>query len=123
MELTSSNVEKILIDCFVENEECEGLEIKGIVNTYIFDPDRLKKNSKDITDMLNELPKEFHKNGGGGWSFLQACNKKNGVQWTDLHQRMEELFVLGMGIKKVKSLFTKDMWPSLSGGMPYYVIY
>ena len=75
-----------------------------------------------MTEWLKALPHQFRKNSGGGWSFLNACNQENGVQWTGLHQRMDQLFCLGMGVKLVESLLSRKMWRNLPGGMPYYVI-
>jgi len=55
-------------------------------------------------------------------SFLNACQDRNGNQWTDLHQRMEQLFVLGQAAGFVSCLLPRDMWAALPGGMPYYVV-
>ncbi len=72
--------------------------------------------------MLDELPDSFKKSGGGGMSFQNACVDKQGNQWTDFHQRMEQLFQLGIGIGKVELLMPREMWAMLPGGMPYYAI-
>lgn len=97
------------------------VRVEGIKEVQ-FHTDRLKNLEAEIIAMLNELPDKFKKSSGGGWSFLEACNDKHGEQWTGLHQHMEQLFLLGIGIGKVKSLFPRDFWPALPGGMPYYVI-
>ena len=72
--------------------------------------------------MLSELPDEFRVSGGGGWSFLQACNDRHGTQWTGFHQAMEELFMLGMAAGLVTELLPRDLWDALPGGMPYYAV-
>ncbi|NQT49448.1 hypothetical protein HQ571_02010 [Candidatus Kuenenbacteria bacterium] len=72
--------------------------------------------------MLAELPDEFKESGGGGMSFMNACYDRNGNQWTGMHKRMEELFQLGIGIKKAKCLMPRASWSALPGGMPYYAI-
>jgi hypothetical protein len=82
----------------------------------------MTNSHKKIETMLDELPDEFKKTGGGGMSFLNACNDKHGNQWTDLHQRMEQLFQLDIGIGKVKCLMPREMWGILPDGMPYYVV-
>jgi hypothetical protein len=71
--------------------------------------------------LLNELPSSFKKDIGGGWSFLQACETKDGVQWGE-HRNMEQLFVLGMALGKVRYCLPRDLWQVLPGGMPYLVI-
>ena len=72
--------------------------------------------------MLENLPLDFQENSGGGMSFLKACDDQEGNQWTGLHRRMEELFVLGTGLGKVKCLMPRELWAALPGGMPYYVV-
>jgi hypothetical protein len=72
--------------------------------------------------MLAELPDMFKESGGGGWSFLNACDDRHGNQWTGLHQRMEQLFQLGIGIDKVECQLPREVWPALPGGMPYYIV-
>lgn len=123
MELTSQNVEETFIDCLCETQESlDGIIIEGIVAKYKFDTDKLEIHKTDIETMLAELPTEFRKDGGGGWSFVNACVDKNGNQWTDLHQRMEQLFCLGIAIGKVQCTLPREMWEMLPGGMPYYAI-
>lgn len=95
---------------------------EGITCTVGFKSDTLKEYENQIVEMLQDLPAEFQENSGGGMSFLNACNDKNGEQWTGLHQRMEQLFQLGIGIGKVKSLMPRELWSMLPGGMPYYVV-
>ena len=121
--LNPSGVEKIFKDCLCNENEVDGaVKAEGITCTVGFDPAMLEKYRQQIVDMLNELPKEFHKETGGGWSFLNAWMDKDGNQWTSFHQQMEQLFQLGIGIGKVKCLMPKKLWAALPGGMPYYVI-
>jgi len=72
--------------------------------------------------MLNDLPDNFKNDFGGGWSFLNMCEDKNGVQWTDFHATVDELVCLGLSIDKMSYLMSRDMWNVLPGGMPYLVI-
>ena len=122
--LDPQRVEAIFMDCLFKEGEDTSKHIKaeGIVRSVGFHPERLESHRAEIEALLGELPNEFKKSGGGGWSFLQACNDKHGNQWTGMHLRMEQLFQLGIGIGKVKSLMPREMWSALPGGMPYYII-
>ncbi len=53
---------------------------------------------------------------------LSARNQENGEQWTGLHQRMEELFSLAIGLQLAKWSMPRAMWDALPSGMPYVVI-
>ena len=122
--LTAEAVEAVFHTCmFNEGEDTAGyVKAEGISCDVGFHPGRLEEGREVIESMLSELPLEFHESSGGGMSFLNACNDKDGKLWTGLHQRMEQLFQLGIGIGRVKCLMPKDMWSALPGGMPYYVV-
>lgn len=122
--LTSERVNEIFMDClFTEGEDTSNyVRAEGITSTVGFHPGRLQNHKAEIEAMLNELPDEFKNSGGGGWSFLNACNDKHGNQWTGSPLIMEQLFQLGIGVGKVKSLLPRKMWSVLPGGVPYYVI-
>ena len=124
MELTSDNVEIVFSDClFVEDEDTTNhIKAEGITSTVGFHPERLAAHKKDVQTMLQCMPDEFQDKKGGGWSFLNACQDKNGCQWTDLHLRMEQLFQLGVGLGLVKWQLPREMWSVLPGGMPFVVI-
>ena len=96
--------------------------VEGILNSYAFLPEKLDEYKEEIVEMLGELPVEFRKSGGGGWSFLNACMDKDGNQWTDFHLTMEMLICLGMGVGYVTCPLPREIWDALPGGMPYYVI-
>lgn len=122
--LTPYRVESVFHAClYMEGEDSSNHVLaEGIVHNVGFNPDRIEIHRKDIHDMLAELPNEFKANGGGGWSFLQACIDKDGRQWTGMHRAMEQLFQLGMAIGEVEYLLPRDMWSALPGGMPYLVV-
>jgi hypothetical protein len=124
MKLTAKNVEEVFKDClFYDLEDTSNaVLVDGVTGKFGFNPDRLKEHEKNITSLLNGLPKEFKRDSGGGWSFLNACNDKDGNQWTGLHLIMEQLVVLGIATKKVEFTLPKDMWSILPGGMPYFTI-
>ncbi len=126
MDLTSENVENVFMDCLFADGENNDNHIKaeGITSTVGFHPDRLLEHKVDVREMLENLPGEFQndESGGGGWSFLNACQNKEGSQWTDLHLRMEQLFLLGIGLGIAKWLLPREMWSACPGEMPYVVV-
>ncbi len=124
MKLTSEKVENVFNDCLFREDENTSNHIKaeGIMQSVGFHPDRLNSHKEEIIELLNELPEEFKRSRGGGWSFLQACVDRNGNQWTDLHLRMEQLFLLGIAIGMVVCQTPRSIWKVMPGGMPHYVI-
>jgi len=128
--INAQEVERAFLDCLYKEEELKGVEgapegtviVEGIMNKLGFHPGRLEEKRAKVTEWLKTLPHQFRKNGGGGWSFLNACNQENGVQWTGFHQRMDQLFCLGMGLELVECQMPREMWKILPGGVPYYVI-
>ena len=124
MNLTAEKVHTVFMKClFKEGEQTDNHKIgQGVMIKVGFNPERLKENEPVIIEMINDLPDEFKKTGGGGISFLNMCNDKNGNQWADLHKTMDELVVLGNAIGKLSFLMPKEMWSVLPGGMPYLVV-
>ena len=122
--LDPERINAVFMDCLFRDGEDTTNHVKteGITRNVGLHPERLESHKTEIEGMLDELPDEFKKSGGGGWSFLNACNDKHGNQWTGLHQRMEQLFQLGIGIGKVQCQIPREMWSVLPGGMPYCVI-
>lgn len=103
---------------------CQGVdvEVDAIVGLVRFDKSKLADHAELVAAMLLELPTEFRADGGGGWSFLNACNDRHGNQWTGFHRTMAMLFALGQGIGMVQCQLPREVWDVLPGGMPYYVI-
>ena len=128
--IDSQEVEAAVLDCLYREEELKGVEgapegcvvVEGIQNKIGFHPGRLEEKRAKVTEWLKALPHTFRRNEGGGWSFLNACNQENGVQWTGFHRSMDQLFCLGMGLNLVECQMPREMWKMLPGGMPYYVI-
>jgi hypothetical protein len=116
MELTAKNVDFVVRDCIGV-----GKPVAGIVHSYTFSPEAIKTNHENIRSMLAQLPLQFRDNAGGGWSFLQACDRRDGVQWTGVHMLMEQLFCLGIAADLAKEL-TSLPREALPGGVPYYVL-
>ena len=123
IELTATRVDEILMDCLSKEDELnEDLVIvEGVVNNFSFHSERLQEHKDEIIALLSQLPTQFQQSEGGGWSFLNACMTKDGTQWGE-HRNMEQLFVLGLGIGKVRWQMPKEMWSILPGGMPYVVV-
>lgn len=124
MNLTAEKVHTTFMNClFNEGEPTDNYKIgEGVMMKVGFNPERLKESEPAIIEMLNDLPDEFKKTGGGGMSFLNMCNDKEGNQWADLHKTMDELVALGNATGKLSFLMPKEMWDVLPGGMPYLVV-
>lgn len=124
MKLTAENVNHIFLECMFEQGESTKNYIlgQGVITNVGFHPERLKKNEQNVYEMLAQLPDEFKKSVGGGMSFLNMCNDKDGNQWSDLHATMDQLVTLGISLNKVQFLMPREMWSVLPGGMPYIVV-
>jgi hypothetical protein len=124
MKLTPENVNLVFMDClFLDGEPTEPRVIgKGVLHDFGFQPERLAAHEEQVIEMLDQLPKEFHEDGGQGWSFLNACGTRDGDLWTGDHAAVQQLVALGGAIGRVKFLFPRDAWPHLPGGVPYFVI-
>lgn len=128
--IDASRIDLIFRDCLYTEEElkdgkpAEGEPVlaEGITCTVGFHPGRIERHRKEVKGMLEGLPLQFRSTEGGGWSFLNACNDRNEVQWTGLHKWMEQLFQLGIGLGLAKCLMPREMWSELPGGMPYYSV-
>lgn len=112
MKLTSDAVEALMNEC-----RGDGQTVDGVVHKFGFLPVKIAENKEKIRDLLAELPEQFDK--GGGWSFLCACNDKNGEQWTGLHLVMEQLVCLGIAADLAEWQM-KNMADILPGGVPYF---
>ena len=123
MELTAAAVEKIFLDClFRENEDTSSAVLaQGLTSGFGFHPERLNSHSPSIRALLEELPETFRENTGGGWSFLQACQTREGDQWGE-HRNVEQLVTLGLATGDVEYLVPREMWGALPGGVPYLVV-
>lgn len=135
-------LEAIVKDCLYNDDEIgdpatenvqlplSAVMVQGILHTYGFHPERLESHREEVTKMLQSLPLAFRPasvevdgvQGGGGWSFLNACQDANDVQWTGMHLMMEQLFALGIGLGIAAWLMPREMWSAFPGGMPYVVV-
>jgi len=124
--IDAKEVEEAFLDCLYREEELNGVEgtpkgtiiVEGVINKLGFHPDRLEEKRVKVAEWLKALSYQFRRNDGGGSSFLNACNQENGVQWTGFHQRMDQLFCLGMGLGLVERQMPRETWNRI----PYFVI-
>ena len=139
MELTAKLVRDIVEDCTVTDQAKinqfsstdayqeriidDTILINGIThNQYFFDIDKLKAHEDEIMDALKELPENFMlSSGAGGWSFLNCCMNRSDCQWGE-HQDADMLIALGRAIGRVVWLVPEPYWPTLPGGMPYFIV-
>jgi hypothetical protein len=121
--LTAKRVEEIILDClFREGEPTESrVEVEVVMARLGFHPERVESHREEIREMLAELPESFREEVGGGWSFLQACETKDGKHWGE-HSNIDQLLALGIATGQAKILMPRDMWGIFPGGMPYFAI-
>lgn len=134
MELTSDNVQKVCKDVLYRDDEVkmvngepvytvEPVIVPGVVNAYGFHPSRLKSHARDIRTMLLQLPSPFFVATGGGWTFLNMCQRDDGVQWTGLHLVQEQLGCLAVGLGMASWVpADRKLWGAMPGGVPYFQI-
>lgn len=108
-------VTELLGSCLSEN----GAIVEGIVSNFGIDVEKAKKDEAVIKTWIADLPTEFLFEGGGGWSFLNLCQTKDGEQWTGLHRACEALYVLSRAIGCANILLPRSLWGALPGGVPY----
>lgn len=127
MELTSQNVHDTIKACLFDKAPADGpvpenaVLVHGVVLSFGFDPELLQKQKENIESMLQQLPETFLQTKGGGWSFLEAPRRRDGVQWGE-HRDVDELVCLGLAINKVKYCLPREVWSALPGGVPYFLI-
>ncbi len=95
--------------------------VQGVMLSVLVNDAKAKKQKETIRELLAELPDPFHEDKGGGWSFLQACMDRHGRQWGE-HPDIDSLICIGQAVGLLRMQFTRDMWKSLPGGMPYLVV-
>lgn len=95
--------------------------VQGITANFGFHPGRLETTREKVRGWLDALPDAFKQSSGGGYSFLGACDDREGNQWGE-HTNMEQLFCLGIGLKLAEYCAPREVWSILPGGMPYIVV-
>lgn len=126
MSIDANEVEKVYVDCLVESatmlESLGVVAVEGVLHKHAFLREQLDGHRETIVGWLRQMPDEFHESRGSGWSFMNACNTKDGEQWTGLHQRMDQLFAMGQGLGVVKCAVPRKMWFVFPDSMPYYTV-
>jgi hypothetical protein len=124
MTLSAERMHEIFMKCLFKNGEdtTNHIAVNGLTMNIGFHPGRIEENKAEIIEMLDCLPDNFKVGKGGGWSFLNMCNDKEGNQWADSHRTMEELVMLGLAIDMVDYNVPRPIWSSLPGSMPYIYI-
>lgn len=144
-ELTTENVQNIIMACFFKDEELpeipeaiqgnqnatmdfltkKGVNFvmaHGVMLHTMFNKVRLDHYAKEIKELLRQLPESFDAHGeSGGHSFLQACCDRHGNQWGE-HHDVDSLLTMGIAIGVVEFLVPREHWKILPGGMPYLAI-
>src|SRR6185369_14392689 len=86
-------VDHVFHDCLYQPEEVsvdkkspeDAVIVQGVMHTFGFHPQRLESHRAEVKGWLDDLPVKFRASSGGGWSFLNLCEDRNGTQWTGLH--------------------------------------
>lgn len=121
--LTAARVDEIFQDCLFDKGEPTQSHVAGhgVQMTAGFHPDRLAGHKAEIAELLQQLPDGFHTSGGGGASFLNACETRDGVQWGE-HRNVDQLLMLGNATGLTSFLMPRARWGAFPGGMPYFVV-
>lgn len=125
MSINPARVEEIYASCLAEElpeDDPNYLITEGILRSTAMDKAKLDTHRDEVAEILGQLPMTYRPpkvGGGGGWSFLNACFDKNDEQWTGLHQTMDMLFQLGIGLGMASWLGGRELWEAFPGGMPY----
>ena len=116
-------VSEIFEKCLYGRDFVEGaIEVEIIAGIVYFKPHEIELHKDEIIKLLEELPTEFRKSGGGGWSLLNGCYDRYGELWTGLQTVVVQLFALGMAIGVAKYLMPRELWATLHGHMPYILL-
>lgn len=124
----SERLTALVVDSFFTREEVpdpsnipgDAVVVEGVARNYAFHPARIEKNKPQIIQLIREVvPDVFLKGKGGGFTFLNLCNDRNGEQWTDLHREMEALVCLGIAVGRAGYCLPRDLWAVFPGGVPY----
>ena len=141
MEDKAERVTAILMDSLFKEDElvlvvAEGKQVRmprpelrvvvveGVLFRVGLHKTRLESNREKVKQILNDMPLDFfveELSGKGGWSFLNLCTDKHGVQWGE-HRNVDELICLGLALNMVRYCLPREMWQTLPGGLPYVVI-
>lgn len=111
-----------MLDSMDDETGAETVQVDGIVHAYLINKAKVETHEEEVRAWLAQMDPNFHRQTGGGWSFLNLCNTKDGVLWTGSHQTMEMLVCMGIALGLVRYSMPKELWAILPGGMPYIEI-
>ena len=120
----AESVDRIMLDSLLKEEEVIGgspkdaVMVQGITATFGFHQGRLLSHKPELAALANKMPLSFHKEGGGGASFLNLCEDRDGELWGQ-HRDMQDLVVLCIGVGIAEYCASRELWGLLPGGMPY----
>ena len=125
--IKSDLVRELMIRCLFRADEIYGgqppadaLLVEGILGRYGFHRGRIAESRDEIRWLLDEMPDDFHVQGGGGMSFLNLCVDRNDQHWAE-HRTMNELLCLGIAANMADYCVPRHLWSAFPGGMPYVV--
>lgn len=115
--INKERLNEIFMDCLFKRGEdtTNHVMVDGVTNRFSLHPSRVNQNKKEISTMVDCLPKEFDE----GYSFLEMCVDSLGNQWTGLHNDTQELLVLGIAIGRLEYTASMEFVRMVLGGIPY----
>ena len=131
--ISAKEVEEALKDSLFKNEEVdtsgrcmsEGFPatviVEGLTATFYLNAQRLNEKKDQVIKWLTEFEDGFMKDSGGGQTFLNFCQTKDGNQWGE-QSDCQNLLILAIGLNLMSYCAPKEMWSMFPGEMPYIVI-
>ena len=116
----AKRIREIFADCIfkVKTDTGECTPAKGILTNVFFHPARLESHKTEIEKMLSDLPHGFKETSNGKLHLLNTSKKRGSNSWTGLQAEVEKLFLLGVGIGKVRCSTRLEFWDE----HPHYVL-
>jgi hypothetical protein len=120
--INSTQIQNMILSSLSEGETTGEKIVHGVVSSFSFNSERLETQRPLAEEIVKQLPLMFrpsHEGGGGGWTFLNLVQDKDGNLWTGFQRTADELLCLLLGLGMAKILLPREMWPMLPGGVPY----
>jgi hypothetical protein len=122
----AKTVNELFMDCLYEEKDLpedkstpkDAVLAEGLTLNVGFHPEKLKSHRQEIIEVIKEMPDAFIKGKGGGHTFLNLCEDRNGNLWAQ-HQTMEELVLLAIASELGGYCLPRETWSTLPGGVPY----
>jgi hypothetical protein len=120
LKLTSQNVKDLFQKVLFNDGEdhTNHVPVQGITINVGLHPGRLEEIKPQVAELLGQLSQDFHKDHGGGTSFMNMPALANGELWGEQHNA-QELMVLGLATGYLSYCLPREMWMMLPGGVPY----